>query len=66
MHAASQESLRITAELNGRYHSPGGVRALIRSADAEFKVSLPKVSRGDVLQTTELTLTRKAFRYEIE
>lgn len=29
MHAASQESLRITAELNGRYHSPGEVRALI-------------------------------------
>lgn len=29
MHAASQESLRITAELNGRYHSPGEVRALV-------------------------------------
>ncbi|MEC5197912.1 acetyltransferase-like isoleucine patch superfamily enzyme [Arthrobacter sp. PL16] len=29
MHAASQESLRITAELNGRYHPPGEVRALM-------------------------------------
>lgn len=29
MHAASQESLRITAELNGTYHSPDGVRALM-------------------------------------
>ena len=29
MHAASQESLRITAELNGRYHSPDEVRALM-------------------------------------
>lgn len=29
MHAASQESLRITAELNGQYHSPAGVRALM-------------------------------------
>ncbi|MDK1359637.1 DapH/DapD/GlmU-related protein [Arthrobacter sp. zg-Y1219] len=29
MHAASQESLRITAELNGRYNSPAEVRALM-------------------------------------
>ena len=29
MHAASQESLRITADLNGRYHSPAEVRALM-------------------------------------
>ena len=29
MHAASQESLRITAELNGRYNSPEQVRALM-------------------------------------
>ena len=29
MHAASQESLRITAELNGRYNSPDEVRALL-------------------------------------
>lgn len=29
MHAASQESLRITAELNGRYNSPDQVRALM-------------------------------------
>lgn len=29
MHAASQESLRITAELNGRYNSPEEVRALM-------------------------------------
>jgi hypothetical protein len=29
MDAASQESLRITAKLNGRYHSPGEVRALM-------------------------------------
>lgn len=29
MHAASQESLRITAELNGRYHSPEEVRSLM-------------------------------------
>lgn len=29
MHAASQESLRITAELNGSYHAPDGVRALL-------------------------------------
>lgn len=29
MHAASQESLRITAELNGSYHSPDEVRALM-------------------------------------
>lgn len=29
MHAASQESLRITAELNGRYHSPSEVRGLM-------------------------------------
>ncbi|MDO5754416.1 DapH/DapD/GlmU-related protein [Arthrobacter sp.] len=29
MHAASQESLRITAELNGSYHSSEGVRALM-------------------------------------
>lgn len=29
MHAASQESMRITAELNGRYHSPDDVRALM-------------------------------------
>ncbi len=29
MHAASQAALRITAELNGRYHSPDEVRALM-------------------------------------
>lgn len=29
MHAASQESLRIAAELNGQYHSPDEVRALM-------------------------------------
>lgn len=29
MHAASQESMRITAELNGSYHSPAEVRALL-------------------------------------
>ena len=29
MHAASQESLRITAQLNGQYHSPAEVRALV-------------------------------------
>ena len=29
MHAASQESMRITAELNGSYHSPDEVRALL-------------------------------------
>ncbi|WP_243885446.1 DapH/DapD/GlmU-related protein [Cellulomonas fengjieae] len=29
MHATSQEALRITAELNGRYHSPDEVRALM-------------------------------------
>lgn len=29
MHAASQESLRITAELNGNYHSPAEVRSLM-------------------------------------
>lgn len=29
MHATSQESLRITAELNGSYHSPDEVRALM-------------------------------------
>lgn len=29
MHAASQESLRITSELNGSYHSPEEVRALM-------------------------------------
>ncbi|NVM99706.1 sugar O-acetyltransferase [Arthrobacter sp. SDTb3-6] len=29
MHAASQDSLRITAELIGRYHSPDEVRALL-------------------------------------
>lgn len=29
MHAASQQALRITAALNGRYHSPGEVRALM-------------------------------------
>ena len=29
MHATSQESLRITAELNGRYHSPADVRSLM-------------------------------------
>lgn len=29
MHAASQESLRITAELNGQYHSPDEVRSLM-------------------------------------
>lgn len=29
MHAASQESLRITAKLNGLYHSPEEVRALM-------------------------------------
>lgn len=29
MHAASQESLRITTELNGRYHSTAEVRALM-------------------------------------
>lgn len=29
MHAASQHALRITAELNGRYHSPDEVRALM-------------------------------------
>lgn len=29
MHAASQESLRITADLNCRYHSPAEVRALM-------------------------------------
>ena len=29
MHATSQESLRISAELNGQYHSPSEVRALM-------------------------------------
>lgn len=29
MHAASQESIRITAELNSRYHSPEEVRSLM-------------------------------------
>lgn len=29
MHAASQEALRITAELNGQYHSPDEVRSLM-------------------------------------
>ncbi|MBO3086476.1 DapH/DapD/GlmU-related protein [Cellulomonas fengjieae] len=29
IHATSQEALRITAELNGRYHSPDEVRALM-------------------------------------
>lgn len=29
MHAASQEALRISAELNGSYHSPAAVRALM-------------------------------------
>lgn len=28
MHTASQEALRITAELNGRYHEPEELRAL--------------------------------------
>jgi hypothetical protein len=66
MHAASQEPLRITAKLNGRYHSPGEVLALVQSVDAEFRSSLPTVSRGGLLQTTELNLTRNTFRYEIE
>lgn len=29
MHAASQEAIRLTAELNGRYHSPEEVRGLM-------------------------------------
>lgn len=29
MHVVSQEALRITAELNGGYHSPDEVRALL-------------------------------------
>ena len=46
MHAASQESLRITAELNGRYHSPGEVRALMsgptgREIPGSFRVFPP-------------------------
>lgn len=46
MHAASQESLRITAELNGRYHSPAEVRALMseltgREVPASFQLFPP-------------------------
>lgn len=29
MHRTSQEALRITGELNGRYHEPARVRALL-------------------------------------
>lgn len=31
MHGVSQEALRITAEINGRYHEPGELRALFSS-----------------------------------
>lgn len=46
MHAASQESLRITSELNGRYHSPEEVRALMsellgREVPASFQLFPP-------------------------
>lgn len=46
MHAASQESLRITAELNGRYHSPAEVRNLMseltgRQVPASFQLFPP-------------------------
>lgn len=46
MHAASQESMRITAELNGSYHSPAEVRALLseltgREVPATFSLFPP-------------------------
>jgi len=46
MHATSQEALRITAELNGRYHSPDEVRTLLgeltgREIDKSFQLFPP-------------------------
>ncbi|QCO99287.1 hypothetical protein FCN77_18270 [Arthrobacter sp. 24S4-2] len=43
-----------------------GTESAVQSVDAEFKSSLPNLSRGGQLQTTELNPNRKAFRHEIE
>ncbi|MBR4424136.1 MAG: sugar O-acetyltransferase [Mailhella sp.] len=46
MHAASQEALRLTAELNGRYHAPEGILAIMerltgRPVDPSFRLFPP-------------------------
>ncbi|MBO6171672.1 MAG: sugar O-acetyltransferase [Desulfovibrio sp.] len=46
MHAASQEALRLTAELNGRYHTPEEILAIMeqltgRPVDPSFRVFPP-------------------------
>ena len=33
MHGASQEALKITAEINGSYHDPGGAAGPVLPAD---------------------------------
>lgn len=38
----------------------------LEMVDAEYKASLPNVSRGGLFRATDLDLTRKALRYEIE
>ena len=42
MHELSQEALRLTAEINGRYHTPGELNALLRELTA--RPELPPLS----------------------
>lgn len=40
--------------------------AALEMVDTEYKASLPNVRNGGLFQATELDITRKALRYEIE
>ena len=42
------------------------LEAALEMVDAEYKASLPNVKNGGLFQATELDVTRKALRYEIE
>lgn len=48
----------------GRYAKH--LEAALEMVDADYKASLPNVRNGGLFQATELDLTRKALRYEIE
>jgi hypothetical protein len=52
------------AETMGKYAQH--LDAALEMVDAEYKASLPNVRNGGLFQATELDITRKALRYEIE
>lgn len=70
MHAASQEALRITAELNGRYHSPEEVVQLTSAltaqpASATFRMFPPFTTDfGRNLRFGENVLVNSGCRYQ--